>query len=221
VGDANQLAFVRRNAELVRGPILEVGSRDYGSTPDLRSLFPGEDYVGIDMSAGKGVDLVLDLTQEIGAVDAALGGRRFGTIICFSVLEHCAAPFAMANNITELLRDGGHALLSVPFAWEIHGYPSDYWRFTPAGVKVLFPTLQFDDARASMSTSKPGAVRPLDDSMYRAELSVSAALRRGEYGIARSLLVRIVRRLHLFPFIFDYRHLFPPVMVNMIGRKGG
>ena len=55
--------------------------------------------------------------------------------------------------------------------------------------------------------------------MYRAELSVSSALRRGEYGFLRSLLVRLVRRLRIFPFIFDYRYLHPPVMVNMIGSK--
>jgi SAM-dependent methyltransferase len=219
MGDLNQFNLVKRNADLVRGPILEVGSKDYGSTPDFRSLFPGVQYVGVDMEAGKGVDVVLDLTGDFERIDAQLGGLRFSTVICFSVLEHCRNPFKMSENITRLLRNDGSAFISVPFSWQVHAYPSDYWRFTADGVRVLFPDLTFDDNRSCMSTSETDEFKPIDEFMYRAELSVSSALRRGEYGFARSLLVRLVRRLRIFPFIFDYRYLHPPVMVNMVGSK--
>jgi len=219
MGDINQFIFVKSNLDLVQGPILEVGSKDYGSTPDFRSLFPHSTYVGVDMSEGKGVDVVLDMTDDFAAVDASLGGMRFKTVICFSVLEHCKNPFQMCENITRLLEDRGAVFISVPFAWQIHGYPSDYWRFTPDGVKILFPTFRFDEARSCMSTSNPGELTPIDEFMFRAELSVSTALKRGQYGLIRSLLVRSVRRLRLFPFIFDYRYLHPPVMINMIGQK--
>jgi len=123
----------------------------------------------------------------------------------------------LCENITRLLEGGGTAFISVPFAWQIHRYPADYWRFAPEGVKLLFPALEFDESRRSMSTSKPGQIKPIDDFMCRAELSVSAALKRGAYGLLRSLLVRLVRQLRIFPFIFDYRYLHPPVMINMIG----
>jgi hypothetical protein len=219
MGDINQFMIVQRNTDLIRDPILEVGSKDYGSTPDFRSLFPRLTYVGVDMSEGKGVDLILDMTDDFDAVDARLGGRRFSTIICFSVLEHCKNPFRMSENITNLLADTGSVFISVPFAWQIHGYPSDYWRFTPDGVRILFPSIVFDEARSCMCTSKPGEITAIDEFMFRAELSVSTALKRRQYGLIRSLLVRSVRRLRLFPFIFDYRYLHPPVMVNMIGQK--
>jgi hypothetical protein len=219
MGDRNQLLLVERNRDLVRAPILEVGSKDYGTTPDFRSLFPGARYVGVDMAAGKGVDVVADLTGDFAAVDRALNGARFGTVICFSVLEHCRNPFRLGETITRLADDGAVVLVSVPFSWQIHAYPSDYWRFTAEGVKEIFPAFDFDPARCCMSTSETGQIKPIDEFMYRAELSVSAALRRGEYGLARSLLVRLLRRLRLLPFIFDYRYLHPPVMVNMIGRK--
>jgi hypothetical protein len=221
MGDVNQFMIVQRHAKLVRGPILEIGSKDYGSTPDFRTLFPGSAYVGVDMAEGKGVDVVLDLTDEFGVLDARLGGMRFRTIICFSVLEHCRNPFKMGESITALLEEAGTLFVSVPFAWQIHAYPSDYWRFTPEGVKILFPAVKFDAMRSCMSTSLPGEFKPLDDSMFRAELSVSTALRQGQYGFLRSLLVRSMRRLRLLPFIFDYRYLHPPVMINMIGQKCG
>lgn len=219
MGDQNQRLLVERNRDLVREPILEVGSRDYGTTPDFRGVFPGLRYVGVDMVAGKGVDVVADLTGDFEAVDRALGGLRFATVICFSVLEHCRNPFRMGEAIGRLTGDGGVVLVSVPFSWQIHAYPSDYWRFTAEGVREIFPAFEFDPARCCMSTSETGQIKPIDEFMYRAELSVSSALKRGEYGFARSLLVRLVRRLRLFPFLFDYRYLHPPVMVNMIGRK--
>jgi hypothetical protein len=219
MGDRNQFELVRRNADLVRSPILEVGSRNYGSTPDFRSLLPGSDYVGVDMSDGKGVDLVVDLTEEFSLVDVGLQRRRFNTIFCFSVLEHCTQPFQMCANLERLLQSGGSIFVGAPFSWQIHGYPSDYWRFTAAGIRLLFPHIEFDDARSRMATSEDGQLRPIDESMWRAELSVSTARRRGDYGVLRGWLVRAVRRLRLFPFIFDYRYLHPPVNVLMIGRK--
>lgn len=143
MGDRNQYEFVSRRRDLLRGPLLEVGAHDYGSGQDLRRLLPGAEWIGVDLSAGPGVDVVADLTRPFEEVDAALGGRRFGTILCFSVLEHCADPFAMADHLTRLLAPAGRLFVSVPFAWEFHGYPSDYWRFTHEGVRRLFPALGF------------------------------------------------------------------------------
>jgi hypothetical protein len=62
------------------------------------------------MSEGKGVDVVLDLTDDFAVVDEAFGGRRFNTVICFSVLEHCNHPFKMCENLTELLEPGRHSV---------------------------------------------------------------------------------------------------------------
>jgi len=85
MGDTNQCQFVLDHKNTLSGPFLEIGSRDYGSTQDLRSFFPGETYVGVDLSQGDGVDKVLDLTQPFEAIDEALGQQRFGTIFSLSI----------------------------------------------------------------------------------------------------------------------------------------
>ncbi len=145
MGSINQLLFVKRHASELAGPFLEVGSKDYGNTQDLRSVFRGRgEYVGADIEAGPGVDVVLDFTRPFAEVDNQLAGRRFGTIFCLSVMEHCTQPFAMADNLTQLLLPGGKLCIAVPFAFQFHAYPSDYWRFTHEGIKILFPRLQFD-----------------------------------------------------------------------------
>ncbi len=39
MGDKNQLWYIQKNIEVFEGPYLEVGSKDYGTTQNIRSLF--------------------------------------------------------------------------------------------------------------------------------------------------------------------------------------
>ena len=219
MGDSNQANFVKAHAELIKAPILEVGSKDYGKTPDFKAMFSGYEYTGIDREEGKGVDLVLDLTSDSDFVDKQLQGKKFNTIICFSVLEHCKEPFKMTNNITRLQNTDGLLFVSVPFSWRIHDFPADYWRFTPDGVKALFPVLDFDKYPGIISTCKQEEIAPIDKYLYRTELSVSEGLRLKRYGYLRAGFVVLCRKLKIFPSLFDYPYAFPPVLITMIGKK--
>ena len=51
---------------------------------------------------------------------------------------------AFAGNVDSLMNHGAMMIISVPFAWEIHAFPSDYWRFTPGALEFLFPHVEFD-----------------------------------------------------------------------------
>ena len=103
MGDANQRLFLERHMPRADGPVIEIGSKDYGSTASFRDLYAGVEYVGADLEAGKGVDVVVDLAQGLGG----LGEAKFALAICCSVLEHTPRPWVMAHNITRLLRPGG------------------------------------------------------------------------------------------------------------------
>ena len=218
MGHPGNLAFVKCNLSTFTGPLLEIGSRDYGNTQNLRGLFPGADYVGVDALAGKGVDLVLDLTADFATVDAALGGQRFGSVFCLCVLEHCQNPFKMAENITALLRPGGVVYVSAPFAWKCHAYPSDYWRFTPEGVRKLFPALRFPPQLAACSTDRPGHILPLDDELGRIRISGSWQRRDGHFfrGLSADLL-RCLGAVGLIRWLTQYRYLMRPTTIDMIG----
>jgi hypothetical protein len=213
--------FLRANAALAKGPILEIGSRDYGNTPDYRGLFPGARYVGADLAAGKGVDLVLDAAADRASVERAVGGRKFGSVICCSVLEHCRDPFGMAANIEHLLEDGGTLFVSVPFSWEYHAFPDDYWRFSPSGVKLLFPGIAFDDARTAVSTSNPGEMKPLgaDDPFFKIDLSPRAGLKKKRYGWGTALALKALKAVPALRPVLGHVYVMPPVLVNMVGRK--
>ena len=219
MGDISQLIFVKKFIDKIDGSILEVGSKDYGNTQNLRPLFKDKDYIGIDMEEGPGVDVIVDLTEESELIRKKLGNKKFKTIFCFCVLEHCCDPFKVAMNLENLLDKNGVIFMSVPFSWRIHGYPNDFWRFTPEGIKILFPNLKFDMKYASLTSSNPGKFHPIDDYMLRIELDVSKLKKRKIYSNFKILIIRILRKIKIIPFITIHPYLFPPVNVNMIGIK--
>lgn len=172
------------------------------------------------MEEGSGVDIVLDLTEDFAIVDRVLGGKRFNAIFCLSVLEHTRNPFLMSENITNLLNQNGVVYVSVPFSWQFHAFPSDYWRFTPQGIKILFPNLVFDSEIDNMSTSEIGDIRKIDHDLCRITFSVSACFAQRKYGMAFTLsIIKILKTLGIAPWLVKYRYLFPPVMINMVGTK--
>lgn len=119
---------------LKKGRTLIVGSQVYRTRQDRRLLY--EDVLGIDMLPGPGVDRVLNLEEKL-PTDIGI----FSHIECCSVLEHSQRPWLMAINIENLLVPNGTLDLEVPFVWRVHAYPSDYWRFTVEGVRLLFPNI--------------------------------------------------------------------------------
>ena len=118
------------------GRTLIVGSRIFPTREDRRLRYA--DAVGIDADIGPGVDVVHDMESPLPAE------LKFAHVECTSVLEHCPRPWKVAAVIEDAMIQGGTLLLSVPFVWRWHGYPSDYFRFTADGVRVLFPRIEWD-----------------------------------------------------------------------------
>ncbi len=159
MASANSLGWIREHLRHVGGQVLELGSRRYKDHAflDLRSFFaaekPAVSLTGCDLLPGDNVDVVVDLTGAPRRVARALGGRRFDTVLCVSVLEHIPDVFAAAASIQALLRPGGTLFVSVPFVFRYHGYPGDFWRFTPEAVVHLFPHVDFRGMSHSCVTS--------------------------------------------------------------------
>jgi SAM-dependent methyltransferase len=132
------VADVMRAVELPE-PIVEFGSLqvESGQPNDLRQLFAGRRFIGTDMREGPGVDRVADLR----ALDFADG--EVGTALCLDTLEHCEDPRTACRELHRVVADGGLCVISSVMLFGIHGYPNDYWRFTPEGFRLLLAP--FDD----------------------------------------------------------------------------
>ena len=119
------------------GRTLIVGSKIHEGTDklDRRTLYATA--LGVDMEAGPGVDVVMDLEEQ-----TMLG--QFEHIECTSVLEHSRRPWLLCANLERCMEDGATIVVMVPWVWRVHAYPSDYWRMTPAAIKSLLPAVQWE-----------------------------------------------------------------------------
>jgi SAM-dependent methyltransferase len=64
-------------------------------------------------------------------------------ILCMVVLEHTRNPRQVLLEFARVLKKGGTLVMVVPFLWEEHQAPHDYFRFTRYGVRSIFESLPF------------------------------------------------------------------------------
>jgi SAM-dependent methyltransferase len=129
-------AFCRLVAESFAcpGPIYEFGSYQVEGQveyADLRSLFPGREYVGCDMRPGPGVDRVEDVSA------LTLPDASAGTVLCIETFEHVFEVRRAFDEVFRVLKPGGLFVITSPLNFRIHGYPDDYWRMTPNCLRRL------------------------------------------------------------------------------------
>lgn len=112
-------AFVAREVQQVRNTvgevrawstpvrIVEFGSQDVNGTPRNLPLLapkPGLTYIGIDIAAGPGVDIVMD-ARDVTADD--LGDELADVVICTNVFEHDEHWPELVMAAHRILRPGG------------------------------------------------------------------------------------------------------------------
>jgi SAM-dependent methyltransferase len=115
-------------------PILEIGSYQVPgqeAVADLRGLFAGKRYTGVDVRPGAGVDCVASV-EALPHADSSVG-----TVIAMSTFEHVPHFWRGFEEVRRVLRPDGAFLVCCPFYFHIHQHPSDYWRFTPDALEVL------------------------------------------------------------------------------------
>jgi SAM-dependent methyltransferase len=119
--------FLRRNADDIRGRVLEVGedtyTREFGGSRVARG-----DILHADDSNPRAT-LIADL-----AADNALPSERFDCFICTQTLTYIYDVRRALRTIHRLLRPGGVLLATVPGISQMSPYDRDrwgeYWRFT-------------------------------------------------------------------------------------------
>jgi SAM-dependent methyltransferase len=78
------------------------------------------------------LDEACDLSQEL-----PFENDSFDTVILSDVLEHLPDPYLLLREVARILRNNGKLLVSVPFMYNLHECPYDYYRYTEHAVKFL------------------------------------------------------------------------------------
>ncbi len=114
-------------SDMVAGKsVVEVGSYDVNGTvrPIVEALGPAS-YLGVDQSAGPGVDLVADV-----ATVPVLYPDGFGLVISTEMLEHVDDWKAAVDALVQLVaKSGTVALTTRSPGFPYHPYPVDNWRY--------------------------------------------------------------------------------------------
>lgn len=121
-----------------KGPfkkVLDVGSLDVNGSV-RQSITEGyEEYTGVDMRDGQGVDVVLNghvLTSR-------WPDPQFDLITCCDTLEHDDQFWLTVEQMRAVLNPGGYLLIAVPsFFHDRHEHPSDYYRFLETVLQDVF-----------------------------------------------------------------------------------
>jgi SAM-dependent methyltransferase len=128
--------------------VLELGTLRWGaeSTHHAHWLPFDTEHVKSDMSLGIDVDVAAD-AHDLAPFDDA----SFDAVVACSVWEHLERPWIAAEAVARVLRPGGLAYIATHQSFPVHGYPSDYFRFTTEAMAVLFAEPLFDWSEADYS----------------------------------------------------------------------
>lgn len=111
--------------------VIDLGASDVNGS--YRSLMPnGTHYIGLDLEAGPGVDLVMADPYHIPFADASVD-----LVLSGQMLEHCAHFWRVFSEIARVLRPDGLAFVIAPSGGPIHRYPVDCYRFYPDSFQAL------------------------------------------------------------------------------------
>lgn len=127
---------------------LEVGS--YNVNGSVRDSFTGL-YVGLDMRNGTGVDIVGN------AASLPFTDRAFGVVVSTEMLEHCSKPYEAVREMGRVLSSRGTLLLTARGpGFPRHGYPDDFFRFTPGDFEAMMHVADVQPVLIQQDPEHPG-----------------------------------------------------------------
>lgn len=111
--------------------VVELGSYDVNGT--LRDVTPpGARYIGLDLEAGPGVDVIVGAGQPLPFASDAID-----TVVSSSAFEHDVCFWDTFIELGRIVRPGGLIYINAPSNLSFHRYPLDCWRFYPdAGIAL-------------------------------------------------------------------------------------
>jgi len=116
------------------GTIVEIGSQEVvpaqGSLRQVAS--PNCKYIGLDCSAGIGVDIVTDDSYVL-----PLENNYADVVVSSSAFEHMELFWVMFLEMARVVKSGGYIYINSPSNGYVHRHPVDCWRFYPDAGNAL------------------------------------------------------------------------------------
>ncbi len=128
------------------GKVLDIGGHKKSSYfKKLKSVLPVEvanfdEHTPGTHKESSGADHVFDFEKPFPLKDVT-----FDAIICMNVLEHIYNYKNVLEESHRILTRGGEIHITVPFFFNIHGSPNDYFRYTRSALERMLTDAGFRD----------------------------------------------------------------------------
>ncbi len=139
---------IKNNSYHINGKVLDFGC---GSKP-YKSFFNSTEYIGIDIDIpqnkeNENIDFIYD------GISIPFPDEYFDSIFSSEVFEHIFDLDVIMKELNRVLKKTGKILVTVPFIWDEHAYPSDFGRYTSYGIKHVFEKSGFSVIKISKTTN--------------------------------------------------------------------
>ena len=132
---------LERISHEINGHIYDLGC---GEAPYKSWLLNyADEYTGVDWG-GSLHELKVDILADLNA-PLPIQSEVADTVMSLSVMEHLCAPQVFLDEAHRILRPGGLMVLQVPFMWQVHEAPYDFYRYTRYGLQYMFEKAGFTD----------------------------------------------------------------------------
>lgn len=125
--------FRERLEKMEKPAVLDVGGRNR-SEIDRRELFPGTNYIVLDILPGENVDIVGDAHE----LSRYVADSTIDAVVSTAVFEHLAMPWKVVLELNKVLKDGGIGFIHTHQTIGLHEFPWDFWRFSDTAWDALF-----------------------------------------------------------------------------------
>lgn len=171
-----------------KGKLLDIGC---GTKPYEKIFKPfTESYFGIDypITADKnyGKDTKADLYVDF--TESGLDNDSFDTILSTQVMEHIYDTKKYIKECHRVLKQNGIGIFTIPFAWQCHAEPYDYYRFSKYSIDKLFSENGFEIVELrELEGAYETLIQLKIDSLYMTD--------------SKKIFSRIIRKLRFWFFI--------------------
>lgn len=130
--------------------VLEIGSRDINGS--YRPLFDGvaDEYTGLDIVPGAGVDIVAANERAYTEIEDA----SYDVVISGQTFEHARDDQAVMREIARILRPGGYCCIIAPSSGPPHAAP-DYRRYQPEELASLAAAVDLVEVESYRNDRRP------------------------------------------------------------------
>ncbi len=145
----NNNRWVRTHLSSLKGRVVDLGC---GTAPYRNDILDyANEYIGVDWESSfhdrSNVDVFADLTRGLPFADGYAD-----TVTVFKVLEHLPEPDIFLSECNRILCSQGQLFILVPFLWQVHEAPYDYYRYTRYGLEYLLKKNGFGEIQVEEKT---------------------------------------------------------------------